>query len=64
MGTEQRVQFFLGAARRAELEGDLHTARILRRMAEEARPLENSRPVARAARSVAPQAPAKGCRSK
>ena len=30
MSTEQRMRFLLGAVRRAELEGNLHTARILR----------------------------------
>ena len=40
MSMEQRIKHLLEAARRAEAEGDLRTATILRRMASEAKPAE------------------------
>jgi hypothetical protein len=40
MSMEQRIRHLLEAARRAEAEGDLRTAGILRRMAKEALPVE------------------------
>jgi hypothetical protein len=40
MSAEKRIEYLLGAARRADNEGDGRTARSLRRMAEEARELE------------------------
>ena len=40
MSMEQRIRHLLEAARRAEAEGDLRTAGILRRMANEALPAE------------------------
>ena len=40
MSMEQRIRHLLEAARRAEAEGDLRTAGILRRMAKEAQPAE------------------------
>lgn len=40
MTVEERIQFLLHAAGRAEQEGAERVARSLRRMAEEARPLE------------------------
>ena len=42
MSMEQRVKYLLSAALRADEEGDARTARILRRMAEESRPLVGS----------------------
>jgi hypothetical protein len=39
MSMEQRIRYLLAAALRADEEGDARTARILRRMAEESRPL-------------------------
>ncbi len=39
MSMEQRIRYLLGAALRADEEGDARTARILRRMAQEAQPL-------------------------
>ena len=44
MSMEQRIRHLLGAANRAEREGDARTAEILRRMAREALPLEASEP--------------------
>ena len=38
MSMEQRIRYLLGAALRADEEGDARTARILRRMAEESQP--------------------------
>jgi hypothetical protein len=43
MSAEKRIQYLLGAALRADNEGDGRTARTLRRMAEEARELEARR---------------------
>lgn len=40
MSVEERIGFLLKAAGRAEREGAVRAARALRRMAEEARPLE------------------------
>ena len=40
MSVERRIEYLLGAALRADQEGDGRTARSLRRMAEEARELE------------------------
>ena len=40
MSTDKRIEYLLGAALRADNEGDGRTARSLRRMAEEARELE------------------------
>jgi hypothetical protein len=37
---DERIRFLLRAATRAEGEGDQRIARIFRRMAEEARPLD------------------------
>lgn len=36
---EQRIRYLLEAALRADQEGDVRTARILRRIAEESQPL-------------------------
>ena len=43
MSAEKRIEYLLGAALRADHEGDGRTARSLRRMAEEARELEARR---------------------
>ena len=43
MSMEQRIRYLLGAALRADEEGDARTARILRRMAEESQPLVSAR---------------------
>ena len=43
MRLEQRMEYLLRAALRAEREGDHHVARSLRRMAEDIRPLESAR---------------------
>ena len=40
MSVEERVRYLLRAATRAETEGDEFVARIFRRMAEEAVPLQ------------------------
>ena len=40
MSIEDRIQYLLQAASRAEGEGEARIAEMLRRMAEEARPLE------------------------
>ena len=40
MSMDERIRFLLRAASRAEGEGDERAARIFRRMAEDARPLE------------------------
>lgn len=40
MRVDERIRFLLRAAVRAEGEGDRRVARIFRRMAEEARPLD------------------------
>lgn len=42
MTMDERIRFLLRAATRAEGEGDQRIARIFRRMAEEARPLDVS----------------------
>ncbi len=42
MSMDERIRFLLRAATRAEGEGDQRIARIFRRMAEEARPLDAS----------------------
>lgn len=42
MSMDERIWFLLRAATRAEGEGDRRIARIFRRMAEEARPLDAS----------------------
>ena len=42
MRTEQRLEYLLRAAQRAERNGDLHVARALRRMAEDVRPIDES----------------------
>ena len=52
MSMEQRIRHLLEAARRAEAEGDLRTAGILRRMAKEAQPLAGMK------RPTPPPAPA------
>jgi len=43
MSMEQRIKHLLQAAHRAEAEGDLRTAGLLRRMAQEALPAEVTR---------------------
>lgn len=43
MSVEKRIEYLLGAARRADHEGDGRTAGVLRRMAEEAQGLEARR---------------------
>ena len=40
MSVEERIRYLLRVAIRAEGEGDVRVARIFRRMAEEARPLD------------------------
>jgi hypothetical protein len=40
MSAEKRIEYLMGAALRADQEGDGRTARSLRRMADEARELE------------------------
>ena len=40
MTVDERIRFLLRAARRAEGEGNERIARLFRRMADEARPLE------------------------
>jgi rubrerythrin len=42
MSAEDRIQYLLRAATRAEDEGDAKVARLFRRMAEEAQPVEVS----------------------
>lgn len=42
MSLEQRLEYLLRAARRAEQNGDLHVARSLRRMAEDIRPIDRT----------------------
>jgi hypothetical protein len=42
MSMDERIRFLLRAATRAEGEGDQRIARIFRRMAEDARPLDVS----------------------
>lgn len=42
MSMDERIRFLLRAASRAEGEGDQRAARIFRRMAEEARPLDEA----------------------
>jgi hypothetical protein len=43
MSTEPRIRYLLGAALRAEEEGDTRTAHTLWRMADESRPRGGSR---------------------
>lgn len=43
MRIEQRVEYLLRAAVRAEQDGDHQVARSLRRMAEDIRPIDRSR---------------------
>ena len=45
MSLEQRMSFLLKAAQRAERNGEHHIARALRRMAEDIRPIDLSRPL-------------------
>lgn len=40
MSVEERIRYLLRVAVRAEGEGDVRVARIFRRMAEDARPLD------------------------
>lgn len=40
MSVDERIRFLIQAAIRAEGEGDLRIARIFRRMADDARPLD------------------------
>lgn len=42
MRPEQRLEYLLRAAQRAERNGDLHVARALRRMADDIRPIDKS----------------------
>lgn len=42
MSAETRIRYLLQAATRAEGEGDVRTAELFRRMAEEARPVDGS----------------------
>ena len=42
MSLEQRLEYLLRAALRAEREGDLRVAFTLRRMAEDTRPIDRS----------------------
>jgi len=42
MSMDERIRFLLRAASRAEGDGDERAARIFRRMAEEARPLDGA----------------------
>ena len=42
MSMDDRIQYLLRAARRAEGEGDARVARLFRRMAEDAQPAEVS----------------------
>jgi hypothetical protein len=42
MSLEQRLEYLLKAALRAERDGELRIARILRRMAEDTRPIDRS----------------------
>lgn len=50
MRLEQRIEYLLRAALRAEREGDDRVARSLRRMADDIRPIDHSRATARATR--------------
>lgn len=43
MRLEQRIEYLLRAALRAERDGDHEVARSLRRMAEDMRPIERTR---------------------
>ena len=54
MSMEQRIRYLLGAALRADQEGDVRTARILRRMAEESQPLAVGRSDRSRASSMGP----------
>ncbi len=42
MSVETRIRYLLQAASRAEGDGDVRVARLFRRMAEDARPVEGS----------------------
>lgn len=42
MSLEQRLEYLLKAATRAEMNGDFDVARSLRRMAEDFRPIDRS----------------------
>ena len=55
MSVEKRIEYLMGAALRAEQEGDRRTARALRLMAEGARELEARKLERRAERAA--QAP-------
>ncbi|HSG08800.1 MAG TPA: hypothetical protein VLA36_10615 [Longimicrobiales bacterium] len=44
MSMDERIRFLLRVASRAEGEGDERSARIFRRMAYEARPLDGASP--------------------
>ncbi len=44
MRLEQRMEYLLRAALRAERDGDHHVARSLRRMVDDIRPIESARP--------------------
>lgn len=49
MSLEQRLDYLLRAAQRAERNGEAHIARVLRRMAEDTRPIEPAVTVSRRA---------------
>ena len=57
MSVEKRIQYLMGAALRADQEGDGRTARALRLMAEEARELEVRRLERRSEGAQPPLAP-------
>ena len=57
MSMEKRIQYLMGAALRADQEGDRRTARALRLMAEEARELEVRRLEHRSERAQTTLAP-------
>ncbi|MDH5758873.1 MAG: hypothetical protein OEZ65_04740 [Gemmatimonadota bacterium] len=42
MNVDERIRYLLRVATRAEVEGDVRVARVFRRMAEDARPLDAS----------------------
>lgn len=60
MSVEKRIEYLLGAALRADHEGDGRTARALRRMADEARELEARKLERRIERAKPPVAPRVG----
>lgn len=43
MRLEQRLEYLLRAALRAERDGDYHVARVLRRMADDIGPIDRTR---------------------